>query len=159
MKYLVKTAHGISNEFYQVGALRLSPVWNGTRKWCISFSMALTGVVMLTTLTILAPLSKSFADPWGDILEERNADSFVDDTSNECNDAHLEMAMAFEELIAHAQACAQIWERILYSSGSALELKKCFWYMVYRLVGEWLSSDGTDYILSWNYCTHLGKSS
>jgi hypothetical protein len=74
--------------------------------------MALTGVVMLTTLTILAPLSKSFADPWGDIFEERNADSFVDDTSNECNDAHLEMAMAFEELIAHAQACAQIWERI-----------------------------------------------
>jgi hypothetical protein len=25
MKYLVKTAHGISNEFYQAGAMRLSP--------------------------------------------------------------------------------------------------------------------------------------
>jgi hypothetical protein len=86
---------------------------------------------MLTTLTILAPLSKSFADPWGDIFEERNADSFVDDTLNGCNDAHLDMAMAFEELIAHAQACAQIWERILYSSGGALELKNCFWFMVY----------------------------
>jgi hypothetical protein len=86
---------------------------------------------MLTTLTILAPLSKSFADPWGDIFEERNADSFVDDTLNGCNDTHLDMAMAFEELIAHAQVCAQIWERILYSSGSALELKNCFWFMVY----------------------------
>jgi hypothetical protein len=88
---------------------------------------------MLTTLTILAPLSMSFANPWGDIFVERNVDSFVDDMSNGCNDAHLETAMAFEELIAHGQACAQIWERILYrySSGGTLELKKCFWYMVY----------------------------
>jgi hypothetical protein len=50
---------------------------------------------------------------------------------NGCNDAHLETAMPFEELIAHGQACAQIWEQILYSSGRVLELKKCFWYMVY----------------------------
>ena len=56
---------------------------------------------------------------------------FVDDMSNGCNDAHLETAMPFEELIAHGQACAQIWERILYSLGRELELKKCFWYMVY----------------------------
>ena len=42
----------------------------------------------------------TFADPWGDIFEERNADSFVDDTSNGCNDAHLETAMPFAELIA-----------------------------------------------------------
>jgi hypothetical protein len=26
---------------------------------------------------------------------------------------------------------AQIWERILYSSGGALELRKCFWYLLY----------------------------
>jgi hypothetical protein len=52
----------------------------------------------------------SFADPWGNIFEERNVDSFVDDTSIGCNDAHLETAMPFEELIAHGQACAQIWE-------------------------------------------------
>jgi hypothetical protein len=88
-------------------------------------------VVLLTTFPILAPLSMSFADPWGNIFKERNADSFVDDMSNGCNDAHLETAMPFEELIAHGQACAQIWEQILYSSVRALELKKCFWYMVY----------------------------
>jgi hypothetical protein len=34
----------------------------------------------------------TFADPWGDVFEERNADSFVDDTSLGCNDAHLEKA-------------------------------------------------------------------
>jgi hypothetical protein len=34
-------------------------------------------IVLLTSLTILAPLAMSFADPWEDIFEERNADSFV----------------------------------------------------------------------------------
>jgi hypothetical protein len=73
----------------------------------------------------------SLVDPWEDIHEEQNADSFVDDTSNGCNDAHLDEPMPYAKLIAMAQAGAQIWERLLYSSGSALELKKCFWYLIY----------------------------
>jgi hypothetical protein len=72
-----------------------------------------------------------FANPWGDIFKEQNADSFVDDTSKGCNDAHLETAMPYAKMIANGQACAQIWEWILYSSGGALELKKCFWYLVH----------------------------
>jgi hypothetical protein len=86
---------------------------------------------MLTALTALVPIAMSFADPWGDIFEERNADSFVDDMSNGCNHAHLEAAMPFAELIVHGQASAQIWERILFSSGGALKLQKCFWYLIY----------------------------
>jgi hypothetical protein len=38
-------------------------------------------------------------DPWEDIHEEQNANSFVDDTLNGCNDEHLD-----------EQAGAQIWE-------------------------------------------------
>jgi hypothetical protein len=41
------------------------------------------------------------------------------------------MAMPLPELIAKGQKCAQIWEHILYSSGGSLNLKKCFWYLVY----------------------------
>jgi hypothetical protein len=67
-------------------------------------------VVLLTALTILALIPMSFVDPWGDIFKERNANCFFDDTSNGCNDAHLDMAMPFKELIAQGQACAQIWE-------------------------------------------------
>ncbi len=52
-------------------------------------------VVLLTALTILAPIAMPFIDPWGDIFEVRNANSFV---------------MPFKELIAQGQACAQIWE-------------------------------------------------
>jgi hypothetical protein len=88
-------------------------------------------IVLLTSLTILAPLTMSFADPWEDIFEERIADSFVDDTSNRCNDGLQEEAMPYTELIAKAQVMAQIWEHILYSSGGALELWKCFWYLLY----------------------------
>jgi hypothetical protein len=88
-------------------------------------------VTLLTALTILAPLAMSFVDPWEDILEEQNADSFVDDTSNGCNDGHLEEAMPFKVLITKAQEGAQIWESILYISGGALKLKKFFWYLVY----------------------------
>jgi hypothetical protein len=40
-------------------------------------------IVLLFLLTIMAPLAMSFVDPWGDILEEQNADSFVEDTSND----------------------------------------------------------------------------
>ena len=103
-------------------------------------------------LTILAPLSMSFADPWGDIFEERNADSFVDDTSNGCNDAHLEIAMPFEELIAHGQACAQIWEQNIIQLGRCAGTEEVFLVHGVLAVGEWSSSDGSNNILSWNYC-------
>jgi hypothetical protein len=107
MKYYVKMAHRISNEYYKViqdYLLYGTGQGSGTSP---SVWLSLV-VVLLTTFTILALLSMSFADPWGDIFEERNVDSFVDDTSIGCNDAHLETAMPFEELIAHGQACAQI---------------------------------------------------
>jgi hypothetical protein len=49
-------------------------------------------------------------DPWVDIFEMQNADSFVDNTSNGCNGAHLDSAMPYRELIAYGPVCAQIWE-------------------------------------------------
>jgi hypothetical protein len=38
--------------------------------------------------------------------------------------------MPFAELNALRQACAQIWEQILFSSGGTLELTKCYWYIM-----------------------------
>jgi hypothetical protein len=35
------------------------------------------------------------------------------------------------DMIGKMQAVAQIWERILYSSGGALDLPKCFWCLIY----------------------------
>jgi hypothetical protein len=130
MKYFIKMAHGISDSFYCV--LQDYLLYGTGQGSGASPSVWLSLVViLLTALTVLAPLAMSFVDPWEDIHEEQNADSFVDDTSYGCNDAHLEEPMPYAELIAMAQASAQIWERILFSSGGALELKRCFWYLIY----------------------------
>jgi hypothetical protein len=49
------------------------------------------------------------------------------------------MQMCNKELIKNGHESAQIWERILYSSSGALELKKCFWYLMHwQWVKEWL---------------------
>jgi hypothetical protein len=130
MKYFVKTAHGISTELYRV--LRDYPLYGtGQGSGASPLVWLSLVIVLLNSLTILAPLAMLFVDPWEDIFEEQNADSFVDDTSNGCNDGHQEEAMPYKEMIAKAQVMAQIWECILYSSGGALELRKCFWYLVY----------------------------
>jgi hypothetical protein len=38
-------------------------------------------------------------------------------------------------MFALMQSMAQIWEQLLYSLGGALELPKCFWYLMYW---EWV---------------------
>jgi hypothetical protein len=98
MKYFVKTAHGISSEFYRV--LRDYLLYGtGQGSGASPSSWLSLVIVLLTSLTILAPLTMLFADPWEDIFEERNADSFVDDMSNGCNDGLQEEAMPYTELI------------------------------------------------------------
>jgi hypothetical protein len=140
-------AHGISEGFYQV--LRDFLLYGTGQGSGASPAIWLSIVVcMLTALAALAPIAMSFADLWGDIFEERNADSFVDNMSNRCNDARLETAMPFANLIAHGQACAQIWERILYSG-------KVFLVFDLLAMGEWTTRDVSKYFLSWNYCTNL----
>jgi hypothetical protein len=46
---------------------------------------------------MMAPLAMSFVDPWGNILEERNADSLMNGTSSGCNDGHLDKAMLYAD--------------------------------------------------------------
>jgi hypothetical protein len=89
MKYFIKTAHGISDSFYHVVQDYLL-YGTGQGSGASPLVWLSLVVILLTALMVLAPLAMSFVDPWEDIHEERNADSFVDDTSNGCNDAHLD---------------------------------------------------------------------
>jgi hypothetical protein len=110
MKYFVKTAHGFSKEFYHVVRDYLL---YGTDQGSRASPLVWLLIVMclLTALIVLAPIAVMFIDPLvGGIFETQNADSFVDNTSNGCNDAHLDSAMPYRELIAYGQGCAQIWE-------------------------------------------------
>jgi hypothetical protein len=83
----------------------------------------------------------------GDIFEERNANSFVDNTSNACNDAHLDMAMPFKEF--SGTNSVQFWRHI--------GVEEVFLVFGVLAMGEWMSSDDSNSFLPWHYCTHLWK--
>jgi hypothetical protein len=65
------------------------------------------------------------------LSDEQNADAFVDDTANGVSDAHQDDPMSVTEIVGHLLHTVQSWDRILYSSGGALEIPKCFWHLVY----------------------------
>ena len=134
MKYYVKRAHGISERFYR--ALCSYLLFGTGQGSGASPSVWLTLVIcLLSALSTMAPIAMKFVDPWNDISNERIADSYVDDTAVGVSDAMQDEPMSIPEIIGHLQDVAQKWERILYSSGGSLELRKCFWYLVYW---EWV---------------------
>ena len=56
---------------------------------------------------------------------------FVDDGMPGVNDALESFARPLAELLKKAEEITQAWERLLFVSGGALELSKCFAYVVY----------------------------
>jgi hypothetical protein len=79
MKYFVKTAHGISEEFYHV--LRDYLLYGrGQGSRASPWVWLSIGVCLLTALTpVLAPIAMTFIDPQEDIFVMQNANSFVDE--------------------------------------------------------------------------------
>ena len=62
---------------------------------------------------------------------ERYSDAFVDSTQNGLNNAFLPNPWTASELTRNLEHMSQTWEIHLFSSGGALELSKCFYYIVY----------------------------
>ncbi len=56
---------------------------------------------------------------------------FVDDGMPGVNDAMEAKATRLDILLAQAESAAQLWERLLFVPGGALELTKCFVYILY----------------------------
>jgi hypothetical protein len=56
---------------------------------------------------------------------------FVDDGTPGVNDAADASAKPLQDLLNDAQKFAQSWERLLFASGEALELTKCFAYIIH----------------------------
>ena len=127
MKYAVKTIHGISEQNYQ-----------GTPFECLfgtgqgsgaSPSVWLTLVVILmNTIDKLTPECMYFQSPNGKIKHSRRSDAFVDDTSLGFSDYGK---MTYNAMVAKLQEIAQRWENLLHYSGGSLNLKKCFWFVMY----------------------------
>ena len=76
----------------------------------------------------------TFLDPITKKPHSLLADAFVDDTILGKSDRG---DLSYEDLIGRLQLIAQIWERLLSYLGGALNLSKCFYYVLYL---EWPSS-------------------
>jgi hypothetical protein len=73
----------------------------------------------------------TFLDPITKKPHSRLADTFADDTMLGKSDSG---DLSYEDLIGRLKLIAQTWERILSYSGGALNLSKCFYYVLYL---EW----------------------
>jgi hypothetical protein len=61
----------------------------------------------------------------------------MDDAQNGLNDAHLETPWTLGKLTRKLEAMSQTWGKLLFcSGGAALELSKCFYYIIYW---KWVS--------------------
>jgi ribonuclease HI len=120
-EYHVTTGHGTSSEYYSDSKdMTLHGPGQGSRAgpaiWLIISTALLAAYKQNATALTLS-------NPDGTIVVSRHADCFVDDTTTFCNTNP-------DALKAELQANAQQWESILYSSGGALELPKCFYYIM-----------------------------
>jgi hypothetical protein len=122
MKYQIRTALGITEAHFSNAVDWILGTLQGSgASPCIWLAIS---AVLITALEQRSP-GITFHTPDGKIVEARAADAFVDDT-----DLYISVDVPFAELASQAQTVAQHWEQLLYTSGGALNLAKCFWYSV-----------------------------
>ena len=128
MHYYVKTVHGISEDCYK-GTVFVPLFGTGQGSGASPADWLTLIVILLNTIdkelqddrmTIIDPLTKK--------PHSRLADAFVDDTMLGNSDSG---DLSYEDLIGRLQLIAQTWEHLLSYLGGALNLSKCFYYVLY----------------------------
>jgi hypothetical protein len=133
MQYSIKTMFGISDGYYK--SVNDGKILFGTGQGSgASLAAWLTiSIVLLASLRTLIDRGMLFKNPNGTTTVERYLDAFVDDAQNGLNDAHLATPWTISDLSRRLAHMSQTWEKLLFSSGGALELSKCFYYIVYGI--------------------------
>jgi hypothetical protein len=129
MEYYVRTAYGVSSEGYSNFTKWLLGVMQGAGHsgglW------ALTSSIMLDLMKSAA--GATFHSPYPSHPGcRRHGEAFVDDTTLWTAQRNT----AYTALVEMMSMTAQRWERLLYATGGALNLLKCFWYGI-----EWTFTD------------------
>ena len=130
MKYHLKTKFGISAAYIQ-SSIDNFLFGTGQGSGASPAIWLLISTVLLSVLTKIAKRGMMFKSPDNSIAIERYSDAYVDDTQNGVNDAYLPSPWSIQELSTTLSATSQSWEKLLYCSGGALELSKCFYYLLY----------------------------
>ena len=120
MEYFVRTAYGVSAEaFSNLIDWILGVMQGGGHSGCL---WALTSSIMFEQMEETP--GAVFHSPHPLRSSSRTGEAFVDDTSLWL----LRLGMILTMAITVMQTSAQRWERLLYATGGALNLAKCFWY-------------------------------
>ncbi len=143
MQYTMKTMFGISDNFIQ--HIASAPLFGTGQGSGASPAVWLTlSIALLSALKKLIPRGMYFQTLSGSISVERFSDVFVGDAQNGTNDAHLPEPVSLPAIIGNLEAMSQSpWEKLLFCSGGALELSKCFYYIIY-----WKLIDGLPTMLT-----------
>jgi hypothetical protein len=128
MRHFIKTALGVSEDHFEsTDQQRLFGSGQGsggsTTLWLVLFvaiSKALEGYMV----------GLQFCSPNRQLSSQRNNDAYVDDTTGGVNDAIKDIADTPHQTASLLQKLAQHWEKLCFSTGARLNLKKCFFYIV-----------------------------
>jgi hypothetical protein len=121
MEYYVRTAYGVASEGYSNLIKWLLGIMQGAGHsgglWALTSSIMLDQMETADGAVFHSPYPSNASCC-------RNGEAFVDDTTLWA----LQRGILFARLIAMMRKTAQRWERLLYATGGALNLLKCFWY-------------------------------
>ena len=131
-KYRLKTMLGISETSYTSSDEfpLYGPGQGGTGS---AFIWAIVSAIILEIMK-QEKRGVQFTNPTLERTIQRVMDAFVDDTTawlnNFLKSLQQNKTEKLEELATTLQDTAQAWEQLLYSTGGALELSKCFYYII-----------------------------
>jgi hypothetical protein len=123
MTYFVRTAYGVASQGYSNLTQWLLGIMQGA-----GHSGALWALVSSIMLDQMNKADGAeFHSPYPNTEScRRNGEAFIDDTTLWT----VGLGQLFLTLVDMMRKTAQRWERLLYATGGALNMLKCFWYGV-----------------------------
>jgi Reverse transcriptase (RNA-dependent DNA polymerase) len=129
MQYKVKTVFGVSDAHY-TGTTDAPLAGIGQGSGASPAVWLSICAILLGAYNKATPMHIKFRDPTGQLISTRGADAFVDDTTLGFNGEH-DIPLSLTTMIESLTTCAQLWEKLLHSTGGALELTKCFYRLLH----------------------------
>jgi len=126
-KYHIKTSFGTSKQTY-TSTLNSPLQGQGQGSGNAPACWNATSSPMWTALRHLSPLQFTTTTPDKSITTSTQGVAFVDDAINMFNYPLQEPLPNQEQTMEHFSHLVQTWEKLLYSTGGALNPDKCFWY-------------------------------